>query len=227
MPPTLAKQSESSPDHLPDRLSVELSNIARSAKESGVTFGELINRLQGRAYTLLLVLLPLPFCQPVAIPGFSVPFGVVIALLGLRFALRQKPWLPQRLLVLKIPAKVLPAILSAGAKLLTYLEKLLHPRVAWIFDYRLTQFLVGATIFASALLLLLPLPIPFSNMFPALTVVVLAASFSERDGLMLCVGGGLFLATLAFFGVLFFGGVEVFDWIRNIVQAKFASPPAS
>jgi len=221
--PTSDPAPEPSHEYLPARLSVELADIAKAAKETGVTLGELITRLQGRAYTLLLVLLPLPFCQPISLPGLSTPFGVVIALLGLRFALRQKPWLPQRLLLVQIPSKVLPTILKGSAKMLACLEKLLHPRWAFFFDYRATQLIAGSTICACGLILLLPIPIPLSNLFPAITVVVLAASVAERDGLMLCVGGLLFLVTLAFYAALFLGGVEVFDLIRNSAQRMFAS----
>lgn len=222
LPPTPLAPADAPGERLPARLSVELAEIANLAKETGVTLGELITRLQGRAYTLLLVLLPLPFCQPISLPGLSTPFGVVIALLGLRFALRQKPWLPRRLWSVQIPSKVLPSILKGSAKMLAFLEKLLHPRYVFFFDYRATQFLAGATIFACGLLLLLPIPIPLSNLFPAITVVVLAASVAERDGVMLCVGGFLFLATLAFFSAIFLGGVEIFDWLRSSMQGMFA-----
>jgi hypothetical protein len=36
-----------------------------------------------------------PFCTPIPLPGFSLPFGLVIAIIGLRLALGQKPWLPR------------------------------------------------------------------------------------------------------------------------------------
>ena len=78
---------------------------------------------------------------------------------------------------------------EAGQVGLVGLEKLLHPRMGWMFEYRLTQFLSGIVIFVCGVLLLLPLPIPFSNLLPAWTVILVAASESERDGLMLLVGG--------------------------------------
>jgi hypothetical protein len=61
------------------------------------------------------------------------------------------------------------------------------------------------------LLLLLPLPIPLSNFFPALTVVLLAAAAMERDGLFFIAGSAAFTVTLAYFGLLAFGGAHVFD----------------
>jgi hypothetical protein len=85
----------------------------------------------------------------------------------------------------------------------------------FLFDYRLTQFLAGMAVFFSGLMLLLPLPIPFSNMLPSLTVVLVASSFSERDGATLGAGLILFLISLGFIAAIFFGGSEAITWICN------------
>jgi hypothetical protein len=199
----------------PRRLSVELQILSDSAEHSDLTMGDLVDRLEGRVYTLLLVILALPFCQPIMLPGLSTPFGMIIALLGLRFALRQHPWLPQRLLKTHLSGKYLPKILHGSARVLGGIEKLLHPRLLFLFDYRLTQFLAGMAVFFSGLMLLLPLPIPFSNMLPSLTVVLVASSFSERDGATLGAGLILFLISLGFIGAIFFGGSEAITWICN------------
>ena len=58
-------------------------------------------------------------------------------------------------------------------------------------------------------MLLLPLPIPLTNSFPALTVVLLAAGAMERDGLFFLAGCAMFTVTLAYFGLLAFGGVHL------------------
>lgn len=97
------------------------------------------------------------------------------------------------------------------------MEKLLHPRLIWLFEYRLTQFLTGVAICVCGLLLLLPLPIPLSNMFPALTVVLAAAAFSERDGYCLIAAGLLFTLTLLFFAALAWGGAEALHWVGHSV----------
>ena len=79
----------------------------------------------------------------------------------------------------------------------------------------------GKTMFAlrtlvCGLLLLLPIPLPFSNGLPALTVVLLAAAMLERDGYFVLAGLLLFALTAAYFGSLFFGGATaveaVYQW---------------
>lgn len=206
---------------VPRRLSAELLDISQDLAHKHISLRDLMDRLEGRVYTLLLVLLTLPFCQPVALPGLSTPFGVVIALLGMRFAVRQKPWLPRRLLDTPIPPKFLPSVLRAGGKFLGYLERILHPRGVWIFEYRATQFLSGSIIFICGLLLLLPLPIPFSNLLPALAVILVAVAMSERDGVVLVVGGCVFLMTLGFFVGIFFGGTAVIGWVNEHFRGIF------
>lgn len=180
-----------------------------------------MERLAGRVYTLMLVLLSLPFCQPVALPGLSTPFGLVIALLGLRFAFRQKPWLPKLLQDTRVPAKFLPALLRMGSRMVTLIEKFMHPRMSWIFEFHATQFACGLIMAACGTLLLLPLPIPFSNLLPSLTIILIAAAFSERDGVMLGAGVGCFLVTLVFFAVLVWGGAEVAGWLETQFDGLF------
>jgi hypothetical protein len=117
--------------------------------------------------------------------------------------------MPQRLLATKLTGNFFPAVMRGGARVLGVFEKLLHPRLTGVFEPRYVRFLTGAVICFCGLLLLLPLPIPGTNMLPALTVVLAAAAFSERDGFCLVAAGLVFVATLAFFGALVWGGAEI------------------
>jgi len=198
------------PSHeIPERLSEQLRQLADREEHAELTLGGLMDELQGRVYTLLLVILALPMCQPVPLPGLSTPLGVAIALLGLRFALSQHPWMPQRLLATKLSGHFFPAVLRGGARVLGVFEKLLHPRLVGVFEPGYVRFVAAAAICICGLLLLLPLPIPGTNMLPALTVVLTAAAFSERDGYCLTAAGVTFLVTLAFFGALAWGSAEI------------------
>lgn len=205
--------------HHPKRLSSELIELSGTLRDKELTLGTLIDHLEGRVYTLLLVLLSLPFCQPVIIPGLSTPFGGVIALLGLRFALRQKPWLPKRALRMKLSAKFLPSVMRGGAKILRFFEKFLHPRMVKLFDSPLTHLFAGLAIMISGILLALPLPIPGTNIVPAIAIILTAAAFSERDGYCLVVAAAAFMLNLGFFiGIAYtvaYGGGAFAEWITQ------------
>ena len=191
------------------RLSEQLRELADREEHADLTLGGLMDELQGRVYTLLLLVLALPMCQPVPLPGLSTPFGVAVALLGLRFALSQRPGMPKRLLATKLSGNFFPAVMRGGARVLGVFEKLLHPRLTRVFELGHMRFFAGAVVCFCGLLLLLPLPIPGTNMLPALTVILTAAAFSERDGYCLIAAGVAFLITLAFFGALVWGGAEI------------------
>jgi hypothetical protein len=71
--------------------------------------------------------------------------------------------------------------------------------------------LAGILILLCGLLMLLPLPLPFSNSLPALTILLLAAGALERDGVFFLTGCGVFLVTTAYFLILALGGAHLVD----------------
>ena len=182
--------------------------------ERPVRLCEVLGCTQGRGYTLLLILLALPFCTPLPLPGLSTPFGAVVALIGLRLALRQRPWLPQRLLLLQLPSSFFPRFLAATQRLVQVLERCLHPRWTGLLDTGVLHHLYGAIVLVCGALLLLPLPLPGSNLLPALTVVLLAAALLERDGCFIIAGLVSFVATIIYFAVVVLGGAATIQWLR-------------
>ncbi|MHB1155416.1 MAG: exopolysaccharide biosynthesis protein [Phycisphaerales bacterium] len=199
----------------PLRLSEELARLIPMLAERSVTLRQVIDVLRGRAYTLLLILLALPFCTPIPLPGLSTPFGLVIALIGFRLSLRQKPWLPARLLDTTLPPRFFTRVLSATRRFIRFLEWGLRPRLTFLIDQRVLSHLWGMMILASGLLLLLPLPIPFSNLLPAMVVVLTAAALLERDGYCAIAATMMMVLTLAFYAALIWGGAEGIDWLKH------------
>ncbi|HVR37188.1 MAG TPA: exopolysaccharide biosynthesis protein [Methylomirabilota bacterium] len=199
---------------LPRKLSQELDDLIGRFHLRPVQLIEVIAVLRGRAYDLLLILLALPFCTPIPLPGLSTPFGLVIALVGFRLALRQLPWLPRRLLEKSLPPRFFPRLLAASRRIIQCLEFFLKPRWFWIKNSRLLDHACGAIICLCGLLLMLPLPIPFSNFLPALTVVLVAAGRLERDGACTLAAFVSFALTLGYFTLLVWGGNELATWLR-------------
>lgn len=202
-------------------VSAELEFLIGQFHEHPVRLREVIEVMHGRAWTMLLVLLALPFCTPITLPGLSTPFGLVIALIGFRLSLGQKPWLPRRLLEMQLPPRFFSRLLGAARRLVRFLEFFLKPRMTWLLDLQTLHHAYGAMILAGGVLLLLPLPIPFTNTLPALTVVLVAGAMLERDGRAALVGTGMFFLTLCFFGALAFGGTEMVHWLRERLGGHF------
>ena len=199
----------------PRRLSEEIDALLAALSERPISLREIIAVIHGRAYTLLLILLSLPFCLPLPLPGLSTALGAVIALIGLRLSLRLEPWLPARVLDARHASHSVARILKGSRRVAGFLEILLRPRWSLLVDWVLLHHFYGAMICLSGLLLMLPLPIPFSNLLPALAIIFLAAALVERDGVFILAGIVMFAITLGFFGGIFFGGVAVVNWLEE------------
>jgi hypothetical protein len=197
------------------RLSADVEELIRAFAEREVCLREVLAVLQGRGFDVLLILLAFPFCTPIPLPGLSTPFGLVIAYIGLRLGLGRRPWLPARLLDKRLPPRFFPRFLAGARHLLRGIEYFLRPRCTGIMRWGVVRRGLGVMICVAGLLLLLPLPIPFSNFLPAITIVLLAAAMLENDGGAALAGTVTFLLTLGFFTAIFWGGTAVVDWLEG------------
>jgi hypothetical protein len=178
-------------------LSSDLEALLASACGHPMTLEQLHGALRGRGVAMLLLLLALPFCF-LPIPGLSTPFGFAILLIGFRIACRQTPWLPQFILRRTISASQLQTVLNSALRFARIMEKVVRPRWHLWHHWPGSKTLIGLSIAAGGGLLLLPLPVPFSNTVPAWAIVFLTAGMMERDGLMVLLGHALTVAGWAF-----------------------------
>ncbi len=196
-------------------FSRELRDLALQFGDRPVPVSDLLRATQGRGFHLLLLCLSFPFVTPIPLPGLSAPVGLTVALVGARLAMGRKPWLPQRLLARELPPRFLKNLLKAASRLVAVLEICLRPRLTFLNEALVFRRLAGFLILLSGLLLLLPLPLPFCNSLPALTVLLLAAGALERDGIAFLVGCFMFALTAAYFGLLGFGGAHAIDDLKH------------
>lgn len=187
---------------LPRKLSEELAELREHVGTRAVTLREVIYRLRGRAYSLLLILLCLPFTQPIPLPGLSTPIGLAIAFIAMRLALGKRPWLPKKLQRKVLPAGFFEKVFAVAAWVLRILESFLRPRWPLISASRSALQIHALFMLISALVLLLPLPIPFSNTFPGWVILLLAAGMLERDGLFILLGYVTFVLGTLYFVLL-------------------------
>jgi hypothetical protein len=202
------------------RLSADLARVLDAFAHREVTLGEIILLMHQRAYSFLLLIIALPFCTPVPLPGLSTPFGIVIAFIGLRIACGMRPWLPDRMLRIRLPAKWLPKVFRAVQKPVRWIERFLRPNMSGFVESPLPRRLHGVMICVCGLLLLLPLPIPFTNMIPAVSIALLACAMLESDGRFSIAGAGFFLLALAYFALLILGGAAITSQINDWWHAR-------
>jgi hypothetical protein len=146
--------------------------------------------------------LTMPFLLPVSIPGSSIPFGVLIALIAVGLVTHQAPWLPNCLMHRRLARGHVVPMLEKGARLFARLERLIHPRL-WPLTHgatvgRFNGILIGLT----GLLMMAPLPLPLSNTLPAYGVLFLALGSVERDGCLVLAGYLMALLTVGYFSAV-------------------------
>lgn len=205
------------------RLSTDLRELLEIAAGRALTLGELEQILQGRGFALFILLVSIPFLFPVSVPGLSIPFGVVVMLLGLRIATGQKPQLPGMILRREVKYATLEKMVAFALKLTARMEKIVKPRMHFMQKWPGMMNLIGIGIASGGLQLCLPLPplIPFSNFIPALSIVLLTAGLMERDGLVVLIGYVVNIAAWIYFVVMFAAAGKSVEWIIDYYQRHF------
>lgn len=206
-------------------LSEDLRLLLPAEQGKSVPLQHIFSIMVGRGFALLILIFSFPFLLPVPLPGLSVPFGVVIALFGLRMCLEKKPWLPQFLLKTKIHYGTLAVLVDKGVWLASKVEKVLKPRLLFLsagtFHFRVH----GLMFICMGTLLSLPLP-PGTNLPPALAIVLLCLGMMERDGYFILASYVVGFLTAILFAALFFGAYWIIleGWEKMFACLPFIYP---
>lgn len=200
-------------------LAEQLNVLLKQANKEAITVKAVIDTLAGKGQAALLILLSLPFCQPIQIPGFSTPFGIVLAFIGLRIAFGRHVWIPKMILDKKISYSTLNRISSIAIKITEKLRFFTSTRIVWLVQNHSLHIFHGLTIALLSMILALPLPIPFSNLFAAFPILAFGFGIVEDDGLMIILAYILTVICFSFFTVLIWFGKEGFSLLLNIATS--------
>ena len=192
----------------PRLLSEQLEDLRRRFADEPATLRAVIEALDGRAYTLLMIVFALPFAPPVSVPGSSTPLGIIIAAIAAQLAFGKLPWLPRRLLNWRLPRGFFTRLIAVTARIVRTLERVLHPRWPRWTTSPTVRAIHHLAIVGAALLLAVPLVIPFTNFIPGWSILLLACGLLERDGLFLLLGHIVFVVSTAYFIVIGLVGTE-------------------
>ena len=203
------------------RLSEELESLLAIAPGQPMKLRTVVEHLHFRGLPALIVLLCVPFLFPVTIPGLSIPFGVAIALCGLRLGLGHSFWMPDFLLRREISYDLLQKLVGAAAKFYRKVEKLVRPRMHFLQRWPGMINLMGFMIMIGGILLSLPIPPPFplTNTIPGLAIIFMALGIMERDGVCTLIGYGFALLGLCYVSLIATLGVagvqQIWLWLTG------------
>lgn len=154
-------------------------------------------------YVLILFFI-LPFLQPIPLFGLSTPFGLLIAVITVLAFLGKPAWIPDRWAARTVKASTVSRIAEGSERIFEKLGFLLHPRMHYLFQGPFRILNVALVVF-NAVLLALPLPIPFSNAMPAWMILFQTLAHLEDDGAFIIASYVQTVVSLLYFGFILLG----------------------
>lgn len=155
-----------------------------------ITLGKIVEHVEEEALLIVCLISILPFMQPIPIPGLSSILGLIVMFQGVGLMLWSRPLLTNRMKAVVIPREKFDFIYKAALKFSNFTSKISafkHP----LTNSRISHIFCGLAIVLSAGFLSLPLPIPFSNLIPALSIFLICVGLLEEDLILIVMGYGI------------------------------------
>jgi len=170
-----------------------LEHLFAGPREQVLTLNALLAGLETRSYAFIIAVLDLPNCVPTGIPFLSTVTGVPMLIFAVQGLLgRPIPTLPARLANHPLPRGKLQDVLERARRPIGWVESVVHPRYDWWLRGTARRLLQLAWLFC---IVILALPIPFDNFFPAWAIMFFCLALLERDGAMAMLGWAFTLLT--------------------------------
>lgn len=162
--------------------SVMLQKVHDQAPAGHVTLEWLMGCLGQQSFGMIVLILAVL----AAAPGISVVAGLLLLLPALQMILgRPQPQFPTWIASCKLPTQRMGAVVQRAIPILARLEGMIYPRFPT--PPETTKRIVGAFILMLTVRLLL-MPIPLSNILPAVLIAIISLAYLEHDGLLLLIG---------------------------------------
>ena len=190
--------------------SVVLDGIFGPEARERVTLGRLLDSLGDRSFGVVLLLLALLGL----LPGVSAVAGLLLTVPAFQMVLgRPVPVLPRRVAAHRFEAERLARVVRRVVPVLRWLERFIRPR--WATPFETTKRAVGGVVLLLAASLLVP--VPLSNVPPALAIVLIAFAYLEEDGMLLAIALAAALVLLGAAALAAWEAVSATGWVPGIL----------
>ncbi|MDO5825569.1 MAG: hypothetical protein BZ137_05530 [Methanosphaera sp. rholeuAM130] len=193
--------------------SKKIDIIKQSVDLGDVSVKNLLDLLLADGIHIMVIILIAPFLIPVSIPGSSTPFGILIILLELSVLFNRQLILPKMVSEYTLSEDSMDKLFEVLRKAMSYIEKISKPRGNLTKNPVINK-LNSIIIIILAVLLFLPLPIPFTDFIPAVSILLLSVSCLEDDSYLLILGYVASILTMGYFASVGYIGVEI---IKNVI----------
>lgn len=168
-------------------LSTVLIELKAALKGERISIADLLEILHERGFGMALLLFSLPLCIPVPKPpGLSTLFGLPLFFLAFQQMIgRHTLWMPEFILKRSLSRDKMEKIIDICLPAITKMEVLIRPRLEWV-TLGYSSLLIG--FFGAIMAAFISLPLPGSNMVPALGIALMSTGVMARDGLTVILG---------------------------------------
>jgi hypothetical protein len=187
---SVPERNAAHPDGLADVLDELSHNVNRESELSGIRLGVLLSAVGRRSYGPLLLLAGLIAISPLTVLPFTTTIVAAITLLlaGQMVLGLKRPWLPRRILDIRVPRRAFFAFLDRARPVVERLDGALL-RARWTFMTVPLFVNAVALCVCAAALITFPLSIvPFAPLAPGVAIVLFGLGMTARDGMWLSVG---------------------------------------
>ena len=160
------------------------------------TLGGLVDAFGEKSFAIIFVVLLGVPALPLPTGGATHVFEIIAALLALELIVgRRQVWLPERWKGVKLGGDKQQKFIGGLTRLIRRLERLSRPRLAFLFDHRLSRLVFGLLVLAGTAGAFFAPPFTGLDTLPALAVVLISLGMLLEDflvvaaGLVVLVGG--------------------------------------
>ena len=157
--------------------------------EGDRTLGALVDAFGKKSFAILFVVLLGVPALPLPTGGATHVFEIIAALLALELIVgRRQVWLPERWQRLKLGGDKQQKFIAGLTRLIRRLERLSRPRLAFLFDRRLSNVVFGLVVLAGTAGAFFAPPFTGLDTLPSLGVVLLSLGVLLEDFLVVVAG---------------------------------------
>jgi hypothetical protein len=157
--------------------------------EGDKTLGGLIELFEEKSFAILFVLLLGVSALPLPTGGATHVFDVIAVLLALQLiANRDEIWLPDRFRRIQLAGSKQQRFLTALMKMIRWLERVSKPRMAFLFDHRLSRIVFGLLVIGLTVGAFFAPPFSGLDTLPSLGVVLISLGVLLEDIAIVAVG---------------------------------------
>ncbi len=190
--------------------SVALQALVDAAPGEYLTLAWLLGRLRRRSFGMIILLLAVVALAP----GICNIAGILLIIAAAQMVLgRAAPAFPGRIAARQLPTRHLAMLVRRVVPVLRRLETMVHPR--WPVAMALCLRAGGIAIMLLGLSMS-TIPIPLSNVAPAVAIGLIALAMLEQDGLLLVGALALSAVMLLGLGFVVWQAVAGAAWIGRI-----------